>query len=456
MKIEPHIEAMLVQVELRVIYGPQSGSRLSLAPGNYLLGTGDNCGIMLSGPRMRESHASLDFDGESPSITPIDGRVFDAQGNEVQGTLALSLGMPIELGGVWITIDHVESEWPDPEAVAAIAGLATPPPPSTEAATLPEEPPETDEQASIWGKLRPAWLTASAPFVVIALLGIMAFAITAWLLKPSSSSSASGTEVDADRETDISRALREAITRAVPDHSLTVIRGSDGTMRVHGYVRDPAARTKILEAIRKHESTQAATIYADSELLAATRKIVDREADSRNVRVSVLSVTNGRAELSGAVSSTPVRDLLVERIRNEVSGIVSFSGGLLTSEDLSSLLQDRIMASGLATKLEIIERQPEFVIRGRLNEQDLARWEGLLSDFAKDYASVLPIRATIAVLRRKPPIDVQMIVGGAMPFVVTESGQRIGRGGDNNGHTLSVVGDNEVIFEGSERVRIAR
>lgn len=126
MKIEPHIEAMLAQVELRVLYGPQAGSRLPLSSGTYLLGTGDECAVMLAGPRMRETHASLEFDGETPSITPVEGQVFDAQGNEIQGTLPMRLGMPVELGGVWISLDLIDSEWPDPEEVAAIAGLASP------------------------------------------------------------------------------------------------------------------------------------------------------------------------------------------------------------------------------------------------------------------------------------------------------------------------------------------
>ncbi len=456
MKIEPHIEAMLAQVELRVLYGPQAGSRLPLSPGNYLLGTGDDCAVMLAGPRMRETHASLDFNGEIPSVTPIDGSVFDAQGNEVQGTFALRLGMPVELGGVWITIDHVESEWPDPEEVAAIAGLASPPPPQ-EFTSVPQTTAENDTApGTARRKISRAWLASSAPIAAVALLGIIAFGITAWLLQNHPAKSGAITTSDADRHSDAILALRDVIARAAPEHNLSVTQGSDGSLKVDGYTRDSASRTKILEAIRKHGSVATITIHVDSELLEATRKVVERQANPRNSKVTVQTVTNGRAELSGAISNAAIRDSLVERIRAEVPGIAYVSGALLTTEDLSVLLQDKIVTSGLGARLQIVEQQPEFVVRGRLSEQDVEKWESLLSDFGKEYASLLPIRATIAVMRRKPPVDVQMVVGGAMPFVVTEDGRRIGKGGDSNGHTLSIVGDHEVIFDGSERFRIAR
>ncbi len=457
MKIEPHLEAMLAQAELRVLYGPQAGSRLPLAPGTYMLGTGDDCAIMLAGPRMRESHASLDFNGETPSVTPLDGSVFDAQGNEVEGTLELRLGMPVELGGVWITIDHVESEWPDPEEVAAIAGLASPPPTATEVTSTTQVAGETDASSgSMSRKLKHAWFATSTPVAGVALLGMLAFGMTLWLVQDPSATSETDVAPDAASHSTTAVALREAIARVAPEQNLSISQGADGTLKIVGYARDPASRDRILDAVRKHGGTPVVTIFVDSEMLDATRKVIESQANPRKMKVTATSVTNGRVELSGAVSSAALRDALAERIRNEVPGISNVSGGLLTAEDLSVVLQERIMTSGLGSKLQIIERQPEFVIRGRLNEQDIVKWESLLRDFGNEFASLLPIRATVSVAHRKPPVDVQMVVGGAMPFIVTEDGRRIGRGGDANGHTLSTVGDQEVIFDGSERFRIAR
>ena len=86
----------------------------------------------------------------------------------------------------------------------------------------------------------------------------------------------------------------------------------------------------------------------------------------------------------------------------------------------------------------------------------MRRWENLIENFTQRYGKLLPIRGTFKLVTRKPPVNVQAIVGGTTPFVVTENGDLVTRGGDVNGNTLVIVKDNEIIFEGSERFKISR
>ena len=52
-------------VELRVLHGPQAGSRLPLMPGApYLVGAGDACDVMLAGAQVEAEHAHIEVDGE--------------------------------------------------------------------------------------------------------------------------------------------------------------------------------------------------------------------------------------------------------------------------------------------------------------------------------------------------------------------------------------------------------
>jgi hypothetical protein len=139
-----------------------------------------------------------------------------------------------------------------------------------------------------------------------------------------------------------------------------------------------------------------------------------------------------------------------------VPGLKRINSSIMLAEDLPQFLQDQLSEAGLLKKMQIIEKQPEFILRGTLNEDDMRRWETLIVNYTERYGKLLPVKASLRLALRKPPVQVQTIVGGAMPFVVTESGDRITRGGDINGNTLLIVKDNEIIFEGSERFRIAR
>ena len=77
-------------------------------------------------------------------------------------------------------------------------------------------------------------------------------------------------------------------------------------------------------------------------------------------------------------------------------------------------------------------------------------------DWACASSGVLAIRATVSRLIPKPPVGVLAIVGGAVPYIVTQTGEHVNQGGEVNGHTLVSVKDGEVVFEGRQRVRIAR
>ncbi len=455
MKIEPHLQSVLPQIELRVLYGPQSGSRLILAPGDFLLGAGDDCAIMLAGPRIRECHARLAFDGQQPTITPVEGDVFDSQGNELTDTLPLTLGMPFELGGIWIAVDDPEAAWPDPEAIVAMAGLAPPAaaaaPATATAADSPAgaAPPESPQ------KRRARFVLMGALSVILS-VAVAAITVSAWLVNRTAPARPTVVRFGPGPEPTATIEVRKLLAEVGPGLMMTVTTRIDGTPKVEGYVPDRAMAERMQQAIRKLSKTPAVTLYVDADMLEAARKVIAKQNSSARAVLSVDEVRNGNVLLSGAVATTSVRDSIFDAIRAEVPGVRDLGGNLYTAEDLSGVLQDRMASAGLAGKLQVIDRQPEFVLRGRLLDTDMARWERLLLGFTEDYGTLLPIRATITVLQRTPPVKVQMIVGGAMPFVVTDSGQHIGRGGDANGHTLSSVRDNEVIFDGNERFRIPR
>ena len=453
MKIEPHLQSVLPQIELRVLYGPQSGSRLVLAPGDFLLGTGDDCAIMLAGPRIRECHAKLAFDGEQPTITPVDGDVFDSQGNELSDTMPLTLGMPFELGGIWIAVDAPEAPWPDPEAIVAMAGLA---PPAAAVAPAPAAAAQVKEASSETPQKRRARFVLVGALTVIFGIAVAAITVSAWLVNRAAPPKPTVVKFGPGPEPATTRELRSLLAQVAPGQVMTVTTRIDGTPKVEGYVPDRAMAERVQRAIRKLSLTPAVTLRVDSEILDASRKVVAKQNAPARAVLAVSEVRNGNVLLTGAVTTIGVRDSIFDAIRTEVPGVRDVGGNLYTAEDLSGVLQDRIAQAGLAGKLQVVDKQPEFVLRGRLTEADMARWEKLLLGFTEDYGSLLPIRATVAVLQRKPPVNVQMIVGGAMPFVVTDNGQHIGRGGDANGHTLSAVRDNEVVFDGNERFRIPR
>lgn len=461
MKIEPHLESMLPQLELRVLFGPQSGSRLTLSPGDYLLGTDEDCAVMLSGPRMQGIHARLAFDGDRPSIEPMDGSVTDAQGRSVDGNIALALGMPVELGSVWIAIDEIDAPWPDLDAVipqpgthphTAAGGDDTDAPTQAAAAeissSVDKHKPEVDKQ-----RRRAKWMlmTSVTALVMIALAEIGG---ASWLATRPVESVAPA--APAERNDTLITQLKQRLADVASGRYMSVLPGRDGKPEIIGYVSDEAMESAVRDAIRKIVNTPAVHLYVDQQLLVQTRKAAQTMKDPTHALFEVSDVRNGVVVLNGTVISQAAKDDLAESLRSRVPGLRGTEAPLRMAEELPALLQERMAAAGLAKKLQVVEQQPEFVVRGALSEDDLPRWENLLMAFSEQFGRLLPIRATIMPIPRTLPVNVQTVIGGPMPFVITDTGERIGPGGSAGNHTLSSVGDKEVIFEGKQRIRIPR
>lgn len=461
MKREPILdESESPRLELRVLYGPQAGSRLVVTAGHYLLGHSDDCTIILNGPRIEAEHALIDFDDELPSITPQDGAVCDAQGNTVQDRFPMRFGMPVEVGGVWIAIDYVDSPWPDPSSVAPInAGspLALPEP---EAAPLFDQktPGSNSDTLSVKGASQGLRRVLIASVTVLVTLFVSGVGFASWLIyKDGASEGAQLASADLPPTEPASIGeLRKRLKSIVGNDTVKVSYTSQGNVSVTGYVSTADIKARVGSVASSYTPAPKVSIFAEDEMLAEAKTLLSENIDINRARVTIENVSGGKLRVTGAVATSGVRDEIIDLIKNGVAGITQVDASVMTSEDLPQKLEEQLTNAGLNKRLQVIARQPEFVLRGKLTENEFRNWEKTLVSFVDAYGSLLPIRANIGLIETKPPVNIEAIVGGTAPFIITKSGERIERGGNIGGNVLTTVRDNEIIIDGNERYRIGR
>jgi type III secretion system YscD/HrpQ family protein len=456
MKIEPHLETLLPQLELRVLHGPQSGSRLTLSVGEYLLGTDDECDVMLAGPRLKGTHAKLKIDGDLASIGPVDGGVLDAHGSPISEDAPLALGMPVELGGIWISIDEVDAPWPSTEALIPqpSPAPASPAVAETSAATF-HEAPLTQEETDLISQRAQARRVLIFSLIGLATIAVLGIAGALWLVNQPAH--LDNELVVQNAEPPASGTLSERLTEAFPGREIRVTSRNGGVLQVTAYASDKAMANRIQMLIRKYDNTAVTLIYQDDVMQESATTVVQKyRQEGTRAMVQIVDLKNGVANLRGVVVSKVARDELLENLRSAVPGLRSVDASLQTTEELPSLLSDRLNVADLSKKFQILSKQPEFTVRGSLTEEELRRWETLLVQFDEEFGRLLPIRAIITVQQKRPPINIQTVVSGAMPFVITDTGQRLGVGGEANGHTITAIRDDEVIFDGTLRYRLPR
>jgi type III secretion system YscD/HrpQ family protein len=455
MKLEPSLETLQARIELRVLFGPQAGSRLQVAPGNYDLGEGDECEVILSGPKMLGRHAQLSFDGEQLTISPLDGKVCDAQGNEISESFPLGLGMPVEMGGIWISVDDVDAEWPDPTDVVSIM----PPAAAAPATSTSAEDSSTEKNDSADEKpRRRAKAALITSITALTVMGIAGITLAAWLVNHPNQPT---TTLDATPKAALPdppnlHKVRQILGTTAAGSSVEVIVTRDRRLLIKGFVPDQASKTALTTVLETLTPPPQIDLQVDADLSAAAATLLAERIDPASAKLKVESVSGGVLTIEGAVLTQRARDAVMDLLQTSLPGLKRVNASIVMAEDLPQLLQDQLAASGLLKKIQIIDRQPEFLLRGALTDDDMRRWENLIVNFTDRYGKLLPVKAVFKLATRKPPVNVQAIVGGTTPFVITENGDRITRGGDVNGNTLMIVKDTEIIFEGSERFRISR
>ena len=455
MKLEPSLETLQARIELRVLFGPQAGSRLQVAPGNYDLGEGDECEVILSGPKMLGRHAQLSFDGEQLTISPLDGKVCDAQGNEITESFPLGLGMPVEMGGIWISVDDVDAEWPDPTDVMSIM----PPAAAAPATSTSAEDSSTEKNDSADEKpRRRAKAALITSITALTVMGIAGITLAAWLVNHPNQPT---TTLDATPKAALPdppnlHKVRQILGTTAAGSSVEVIVTRDRRLLIKGFVPDQASKTALTTVLETLTPPPQIDLQVDADLSAAAATLLAERLDPASAKLKVESVSGGVLTIEGAVLTQRARDAVMDLLQTSLPGLKRVNASIVMAEDLPQLLQDQLAASGLLKKIQIIDKQPEFLLRGALTDDDMRRWENLIVNFTDRYGKLLPVKAVFKLATRKPPVNVQAIVGGTTPFVITENGDRITRGGDVNGNTLMIVKDTEIIFEGSERFRISR
>ena len=196
-------------------------------------------------------------------------------------------------------------------------------------------------------------------------------------------------------------------------------------------------------------------VYADDALADAAAELIRTREDLKDVVLRVQQVRSGTVRFSGAARDAAAIERARQAVLDGVPGVRQVEMAVMMRGELLAKLKSSIDAAGLGQRLAMVKEWPEVVLSGKLSAVERARWEELLAAFSADYGDVLPIQAALAP-PAKPPLELSIVVGGAAPFVVTNQGVRVNRGGDVEGHRLTVVSDSEVVFEGPERLRIAR
>jgi hypothetical protein len=406
-------------IELRVLHGPQAGSTMPLELGeSYTLGAAETCAVLLAGSQVEAEHVELTADVDGIHVMPIDGRVMMIDRSEVLPGQSVPLGTALRLGRVKLTIDSVDAPWPhddaleEPDSVAAAREQE--PEVETGSADLPSPPETVAKQLEAKPRMRtllPSLLLGGAATL------LAGATVAAWMTSK---------EPDAP----IPDAQSQAMPMFTAEHSAV----------------PPASSPS---------SAPQAKVMSQAERLNAVTDFVQRQLVPGEVEISVEPAGPRGLRIVGAVSTQARLNALMEAARAlpATEGPIEFA--VLKRSELPERFEDRLRSAGLAGKFKVIRREPQLDLQAVLTAQEVRVWENLFMDFTREYGSVLTIHAQVRQERDEIEAQIESVVGGVFPYVVTTGGRRVAPGGVIEGRTIAAVRDGEIIFADGSRVRYA-
>lgn len=470
-------ELQSASVELRVLHGPQAGSRLPLMPGApYLIGAGDACDIMLAGAQVEGEHAHLEVDDSHWSIVPEEGRAMRLDGTPCEPNQALAFGEVVQLGRVKITVDLQDADWPEDEVLEPRPRPEPEPeadvpadPPSDESAVTTETveaidpvPASAPPKRSRWGRRAFALLA----FMAVASGSLTLIAYAAWQASrpvpepappvvAATPKSPSLPPPPPPEPTPVQR-MQEWLQRQQAQITGQLVLEGDGQTpwRLSGHVRREDERQRLQDATRELPWPVSISVLTLDERIAALRRHLSQLPWAEDLSLRLADANHGNPRVRVIAASQSRADTAIAQLRQALRTIEPIETEVLLPANLRQRFMARLDSVGLGKRFETVRTEPELALRALLSQQEVAQWEQMFIDFTAEHGSVLRISAVIRTERDAVESKIRAVVSGPYPYVMTTSGQRVAPGGSIDGRTILAVNAQEVVFSDGLRVRL--
>lgn len=311
-----------VQWLLKVVAGPHQGAEIELPTGKTLIGSDDECDVVLHDVLIAPQHLELDLGVDGIMAAPLGGRIFIGGKRVRDARQQVPSFTFLSLGGTHLVIGPAKGAWPLLSAADAPELEREVEVPSTSS-----EEDDVDNQAEVQGNEKPSESAEQAPAPVsppVAKLrpwfGIAAgiLLLLGWvIIYQRMQMRNEGMELIASetKESDLAPSDRaQAIVDRLGLTGDIVIEDSGGRLSASGYVETDAKQRELQASFREELPGLRSKIYSREKITSSARSLID----SQRLPLEVACLAEGKLKVSGKLSSNegwiPMRATLLREI----------------------------------------------------------------------------------------------------------------------------------------------
>lgn len=446
---------------LKIISGPHQGAEVALDEGELVIGSSQNCDLILSDTLVSAEHLKIVVNESGVAIVALSSPVY-YDGEEIvkDENISVEPFKFISVGTTHFVIGPVEGEWP-PLSTADVPSLKRIEKETTEAEeknfeeqeieTLEGEggpPLETNvEPEVVLTGFRKVWRDKKTLFIYGGSLIALILIILGFMFWGMSRSAEIAEE--ADTQADISK----VIANTQFPQTFTVDELND-KYTVKGWVKNNEERHKVETQFRKIGNV--------------TTDIKSQEQAMENVRdffsaikapIVVSEIEPGKIKLSGYFGDDKGWESAKADLSKDVPGFKLVKDEVWVPNKLYPIIAEVLGKHNVTEIVRFVPQADGVIIKGMISKSDIPRIKDTIIEFQTRVGEDIPIKNQVIVAKEEDlhlDLDMDSIIIGKDAFIITKSGQRFYEGGVlKGGYKIEKIGrDGVILSKGEQKITL--
>lgn len=311
---------------LKVIAGPHQGAEIGLYAGKTLVGSDDECDVVLHDVLVAPQHVELEFSSTGIVAAPLGGRVFINGKRIREARQTVPPFAFLSIGGSQIVVGPADGQWPllsaadVPELEKEVEAPASPETASTENPSTPEtEVKPSLKPIASSGGVTPATSAASPVSKLGPMLGIAAgiVLLLGWAVVYNDFFSGRNREEKVAEVSDSPLARAQAVVEELGLLGSVKVEESAGRLTATGYVDSDARQRELQATLRGTVPGVRTKIYSLEKIASSARTLID----AQRLPLTASSLSEGHLKVSGKLTSADPWIRMKQTLLSEVPGI---------------------------------------------------------------------------------------------------------------------------------------
>jgi type III secretion system YscD/HrpQ family protein len=418
---------------LKILSGIHEGAEVELHPGQYVLGSDDECDIVLGDDGIEPEHMVLSYKPSGQISVAAETGQFYIDGNPAEkGETGLDLHKIVSIGKIhWAVVEQGDG-W-QPGDFPVIGPMDDTMPETDEDEKSEEEVEEPIDKKKLL--LKRWW-----PLAALGGVGLILYYVTFFV---------SNIPIE-DNEQQIERVRKIFEEMKLPEPSITI--NSDGIMEVVGYTKLASERRRVLEKLKTMPPWVHARIFSGDNILTSCRIVLARLAYA----IQPTYTERGTILLKGFIDAKNDIEIIISRLKQDVGGLQNIQERLWVLDDVVPELVGIIKENELEENIRIEVKNGYPTAMGLLGKEKEENWKAARMTIAQLFGDDFILKKNIEAAEKQLPGKVLLPITGVTlgehPYI-TMTGNKVYFVGSplKNGLIISEIRSDRIVVDKNGR-----